>query len=254
MLYGGASLCNALPDIVQYDIYPAAKSKIKNGFYDMAHTDKTQEISPWEASGMKSNNERYKARVHSFLEAIVEDKPRHALFLNMLSMLEHLGSRKIMISQMDRVMTQDTLQHLAEEARHAYFFKRNAERVAGRSLDGWSDENTMCRIPSAMYFGRLDAGISKKVGERNAYGWVSLIIELRACWLYEIYQDVLEKSSDHMSLKSLLAEEDKHLAEMFDMCGGDYDTLKSLSAYETELFEKLWSNLENETGKQKLAA
>lgn len=210
----------------------------------------TQSISPWTASGMTENNRQYEGRVRSFLTTIVEDKPRHALFLNMLAMLEHLGSRKIMISQMDKVMTQDTLQHLSEEARHAYFFKRNAERVAGRSLDGWSDENTMCRIPAAMYFGRLDAGISKQVGADNAYGWVSLIIELRACWLYAIYQEVLEASSDHMSLKSLLAEEDKHLAEMFEMCGEDYDTLKALSAHETELFVKLWSHLE---GAQDLA-
>ena len=213
-----------------------------------------QEISPWDASGMKDNNAPYVTRVENFLKNIVEDKPKHALFLNMLAMLEHLGSRKIMVSQMDRVMTQDTLQHLAEEARHAYFFKRNAERVARKSLDGWTDENTMCRIPSAMYFGRLDAGISKKVGDENAYGWVSLIIELRACWLYEIYQNVLEKSSDHMSLKSLLAEEDKHLAEMFEMCGEDYDTLKALSAYETDLFVKLWGTLESELSEIKEAA
>ncbi len=204
----------------------------------------TQSISPWTASGMTDNNAAYEGRVRSFLTTIVEDKPRHALFLNMLAMLEHLGSRKIMVSQMNRVMTQDTLQHLAEEARHAFFFKRNAERVAGKPLDGWSDENTMCRIPSAMYFGRLDAGISKNVGDKDAYGWVSLIIELRACWLYAIYQDVLEASSDHMSLKSLLAEEDKHLAEMFEMCGENYDLLKELSAYETELFVKLWDHLE----------
>ncbi len=207
-------------------------------------------VSPWEASGMKENNAAYIGRVESFLSEVVEDKPRHALFLNMLAMLEHLGSRKIMVSQMNRVMTQETLQHLAEEARHAYFFKRNAERVAGHALDGWDDDNTMCRIPAAMYFGRLDAGITKVVGEDAAYGWVSLIIELRACWLYEMYQGVLEQSSDIMSLKSLLAEEDRHLAEMFEMCGGDYDTLKKLSALETELFVKLWGRLEQELPQQ----
>lgn len=214
----------------------------------------TQSISPWTASGMKDNNAQYVARVRSFLEELVEDKPRHALFLNMLSMLEHLGSRKIMVSQMNRVMTQDTLQHLAEEARHAYFFKRNAERVAGEALDGWTDENTMCRIPAAMYFGRLDANITKIVGEEAAYGWVSLIIELRACWLYDIYQEVLERSSDHMSLKSLLAEEDKHLAEMFEMCGEQYDTLKKLSALETGLFVTLWEYLEQDFHAYKRAA
>lgn len=213
----------------------------------------TESPSPWTASGMKENNERFKPRVISFLQEIVENKPRHAKFMNMLSMLEHLGSRKIMLSQMNRTLTEDALKHLAEEARHAYFFKRNAERVAGKALDGWTDENTMSRIPSAMYFGRLDAGISKAVGEDAAYGWVSLIIELRACWLYAIYQEVLEKSSDHMSLKSLLAEEDMHLAEMFGMCGNHYEMLKNLSRYETELFEKLWTNLEQNIEMQEVA-
>ena len=214
----------------------------------------TKEITPWEASGMKDNNAVYCDRVRRFLTRIVEDKPKHALFLNMLAMLEHLGSRKIMVSQMDRVMTMDTLQHLAEEARHAFFFKKHAERVAGKSLDGWNDENTMCRIPSAMYFGRLDAGISKEVGDDKAYGWVSLVIELRACWLYEMYQEVLENSSEALSLKGLIAEEDGHLEEMFEMCGDNYDTLKKLSAYETTLFEKMWSALENELNEIKEAA
>lgn len=212
-----------------------------------------QEISPWTASGMKENNTQYEGRVRAFLTEIVEDKPRHALFLNMLSMLEHMGSRKIMLSQMHRVMTEDSLKHLAEEARHAYFFKRHAERVAGCALDGWSDENTMCRIPAAMYFGRMDAGITKSVGDEAAYGWVSLIIELRACWLYAIYQEVLKQSSDHMSLKSLLAEEDLHLAEMFAMCGTDYDKLKELSAYETRLFAGFWAQLEVQLEQKKAA-
>lgn len=210
-------------------------------------------ISPWTASQMKEKNAPYEARVRRFLQDIVEDKPRHALFLNMLSMLEHMGSRKIMISQMNRVMSGDCLKHLAEEARHAYFFKRHAERVAGCALDGWSDENTMCRIPAAMYFGRMDAGISKEVGDEAAYYWVSLVIELRACWLYAIYQEVLAASSDHMSLKSLLAEEDMHLAEMFDMCGTNYDMLKQLSAYETDLFKVFWARLEGELEQVKAA-
>lgn len=200
---------------------------------------------PWTASGMKDFNRRHEAPVRAFLTRLVDEPAAHAKFLNMLSMLEHMGSRKIMLSQMDRVLTEDALKHLAEEARHAYFFKRQAERVAGRALDGWDEGNTMARIPALMYFGRMDAGISKDVGEAAAYGWVSLIIELRACWLYAIYQEVLEASPLRLSLKSLLAEEDMHLAEMFAMCGGDHERLKTLSAYETGLFEKLWGALED---------
>lgn len=203
-------------------------------------------ISPWTASGMRDENKRFEAPVRAFLDAIVRDPPAHARFMNMLSMLEHMGSRKIMLSQMHRTLTEETLSHLSEEARHAYFFKRHAERIGGVKLDGFTDENAMCRIPAAMYFGRLDAGISKEVGDEAAYQWVSLIIELRACWLYEIYQDVLESSGVALSLKALLAEEDQHLADMFAQCGGRHDLLKKLSAYETALFAKFWAVLEQE--------
>ncbi len=203
---------------------------------------------PWTASGMLDKNKPHEAPVRAFLTALVQNEKSHAKFLNMLSMLEHMGSRKIMVSQMNKSETldQDTLQHLAEEARHAYFFKRHAERINGAAMKGWTDANTMCRVPALMYFGRMDAGISKQVGDGAAYGWVSLIIELRACWLYRIYDEVVEAQDIHLPLKGLIAEEDGHLEEMFAICGENYDLLKTLSAYETELFVKLWAALEAE--------
>lgn len=208
----------------------------------------THSGDPWTASGMKANNARHEAPVRNFLTDIVKRPTDHARFMNMLSMLEHMGSRKIMVSQMHKPesLTEDTLKHLAEEARHAYFFKRQAERIAGKTLDGFTDQNTMQRVPALMYFGRLDAGISAQVPDDQAYPWVSLIIELRACWLYHTYHEVLQESDVQLSLKSLLAEEDMHLAEMYEMCGEDTETLQKLSAYETELFGKLWAKLETE--------
>ena len=224
---------------------------------------------PWTASGMKENNKRHETSVREFLATLVRDEKQHAKFLNMLSMLEHMGSRKIMVSQMNKgeTMSQDTLQHLAEEARHAYFFKRHAERINGEAMDGWIETNTMCRVPALMYFGRMDAGITKSLAGRQQrqsqkchpeqseaqpndvegshtkkippslsppsppasgregdgkkaadrggepYYWVSLIIELRACWLYQIYDEVVDEAGIHLPLKGLLAEEDGHLAE-----------------------------------------
>lgn len=201
---------------------------------------------PWTASGMKDCNKPHEAPVRAFLTRLVHSPAAHARFLNMLSMLEHMGSRKIMVSQMNRPggLDQDTLQHLAEEARHAYFFKRHAERIAGHALPHWDEASTHARVPALMYFGRLDAGISKEVGDDAAYGWVSLIIELRACWLYKIYDEVVSAQNVHLPLKGLLAEEDHHLAEMFEMCGENHDLLRKLSAYETALFAKFWHEIE----------
>lgn len=206
-----------------------------------------QSPDPLIISGMYQANKCYEAPVRAYLDDVIKDRATHAKFMNMLSMLEHMGSRKIMVSQMHKgdTLSEDTLKHLAEEARHAYFFKRQAERAAGHSLDGWTDENTTARVPALMYFGRMDAGISKIVGDEAAYGWVSLIIELRACWLYTIYQEALEASDYQLSLKSLIAEEDGHLEEMYEMCGSDTTRLRELSAYETDLFGKLWRKIDN---------
>lgn len=203
--------------------------------------------SPLVTSGMMENNARLEKPVRAFLDRIIKQPAEHARFMNMLSMLEHMGSRKIMVSQMNdhRNMTEDMLKHLAEEARHAYFFKRQAERMAKKSLDGYTDENTFCRAPAAMYFGRLDAGLAKQVPAKDAYPWTSLIIELRACWLYAMYHEVLQEAGVSISLKSLLAEEDMHLAEMFEMCGDNEPRLRALSGYETELFGKLFQSLQN---------
>ncbi len=261
----------------------------------------TASTDPLIISGMKENNAPHEARVRDFLTAIVREPQRHALFMNMLSMLEHIGSRKIMLSQMDKhdTLDQDTLQHLSEEARHAYFFKRHAERIAGKALPGWTDENTMCRVPALMYFGRMDAGITKRInqsssrwrasqealartgsgkdGEQSSptygsppskhagacrgddregndpYPWVSLIIELRACWLYRIYNEAIEEAGIHLPLKSLIAEEDHHLAEMYEACDDDGKQLRELSRYETKLFEALWAQLEGTASMRQVA-
>lgn len=196
---------------------------------------------------MQEQNAPLEAPVQQFLEGLMDNPHDHARFLNMLSMLEHMGSRKIMISQMNKTLTEDTLKHLAEEARHAFFFKRQAEKIAKKALDGYEEHNTMQRTSAQLYFGRLDAGIAKIMKNKgytiDPYYWVSLIIELRACWIYQIYQNVLEQSTIKISLKSLLAEEDMHLQEMYEECGADTTLLESLCRYETELFEKFWTGM-----------
>ena len=221
----------------------------------------TQSMTPWTLSGMKEKNGPLEAPFRNWLKALVRQPQDHARFLNMLSMLEHLGSRKIMLSQMNAVLTQEILKHLAEETRHAYFFKRQAEKIAGRELDGFTDDNTMARIPAAMYFGRLDATLSRTVPENShpetAYLWVSLIIELRACWTYHMYQDVLEEADVNMSLKSVIAEEDMHLQDMFARLQeiGDVpaEQIDAMCAVETDLFGTFWTYLNSVHSLQKAA-
>ena len=203
----------------------------------------TVSTTPWTASGMTNLNQGLVIDVRNTLELLITQPAAHAQFLNMLSMLEHMGSRKIMLSQNHRTLNQDTLKHLAEEARHAFFFKRQAEKIAGHALPDYSPDNTMRFFAAQQYFGRLDSAIMHHVGMNAAYPWVSLIVELRACWFYGLYQSVLEQSAIKISLKSLLAEEDHHLAEMYESCGENTETLRALCAIETDLFHKFWAGI-----------
>ena len=51
----------------------------------------------------------------SLLARTVADPPRHARMINTLSMLEHIGSYKIMSTQHAPDIDQPTLKHVAEE-------------------------------------------------------------------------------------------------------------------------------------------
>lgn len=173
--------------------------------------------SPWSLSNIEARSADLAGPLRAFLETVCAEPRVHARFLNMLSLLEHIGSRKIMTSQARGALGCEVLKHLSEEARHAFFFKRQAERIAGTTLD-YTELDTMAPTPAKMYFGRLDAGIAKRLpadihGE-VPYLYVTMIVELRAIWAYNLYQEVLSRSDAGFSLKSVLAEEELHLPQM----------------------------------------
>jgi hypothetical protein len=182
------------------------------------------------------------------LQAFCNDAPRHALFLNTLSLMEHIGSRKIMASQSPTDPGHDTLKHLAEEARHAFFFKRAAEKLNGGALD-YADAHTLAGPSARAYMGRLDAYIAAALGENApaqlAYLYMSLIVELRAIWFYRLYQGALKSSGSLMSLKSVLAEEELHLEEMLEHIAAldpQMDQrLTDFMPFEAGRFRTLWS-------------
>ncbi len=190
------------------------------------------------------------------------DRPaEHARFLNTLALMEHIGSRKIMVSQSRGTLGQDILKHLAEETRHSYFFKRAAEKLARRSLD-FDDQDAIRPASARMYFGRLDASIEDAlrpdVNPEVPYLYVSLTIELRAIWTYRLYHDALRERGSPVSLKSILAEEELHLAQMLDRLQAlDADPETSVPPFarlEDRLFRTFWTALDGACEAQPQAA
>jgi hypothetical protein len=208
----------------------------------------------------EERNQALVAQVSARLAAICAEPLSHARFLNMLSLLEHIGSRKIMTSPAMAAAGADMLKHLAEETRHAFFFKRAAERIARRALD-YGATDTVAGAAARFYMGRLDAQIAAAVGKAVPalpYLYMSLIVEFRAVWLYRLYQTILTEHEIPLTLKSVLAEEELHLAAMFaqvttlDRQAGSRIAL--FAGFEEIRFESLWSRIEQECPGTRLAA
>lgn len=197
-------------------------------------------------------NQPFAHRLGACMENIVSDKATHARFLNTLSMMEHMGSRRIMITQSNAGLGQETLKHMSEEVRHAFFFKRQADKMAGRSLE-YAEEDMIASPFARMYFKRLESYIALDVKDeaeplRIAYLYMSMIIEFRAVWSFELYQTCLDAAGIKLSLKSLLAEEQGHLTEMEqNLANLDADTAERVNRFlakERVLFERLLGRLE----------
>jgi hypothetical protein len=156
-------------------------------------------------------------KTRALLNRIIGDDTLHPRLLNTLSLLEHMGSHKIMATQHGAAVDQSTLRHLAEECHHAFFMKRQAEKAAARPLEYVADD-LLAPLAARMYFQRLEATLVRALEAEQstgaAYLYMSMIVEFRAVWFYSLYQQALARHSHPLSLKRLLGEEQNHLTEM----------------------------------------
>ena len=164
-----------------------------------------------------AGNDELVMKTGALLNRVVPDASLHARFINTLSMLEHMGSHKIMATQAGASIDQATLKHVAEEAHHAFFMKRQAEKAGGRSLE-YVAADLLAPLAARMYFQRLEAAVVKKLRAEDdveaAYLYMSMIVEFRAIWFYGLYQKTLKRHAHPLSLKRLLGEEQAHLGDM----------------------------------------
>jgi hypothetical protein len=164
-----------------------------------------------------ADNDGLVLQTRAVLGRIVSEVALHARLLNTLSMLEHLGSHKIMATQHAPDIDQPTLKHVAEEAGHAYFMKRQAEKTADRPLE-YVAADLLAPAAARMYFQRLEAALARLLGRqgsaRAVYLYMSMVVEFRALWFYGLYQQTLQRARHALSLKRVLGEEQSHLHDM----------------------------------------
>jgi bacterioferritin (cytochrome b1) len=181
---------------------------------------------------------------------IVPHNDLHAKWLNSLSMMENTGARKISKYE-DPVHTNIiVLKHAAEEARHAYYLKKQIGKLAKDGCPDYSYPYLMAPLESYHYLQQLDVQacryLKKKLSlegralKHGAYLLVTYAIEVRADMLYGIYQDALTMYKSKVNVKSIIAEEEGHLEEMQRMLEVFHPDWKQLAADMCEVEHKLF--------------
>ena len=148
----------------------------------------------------------------NILEKITSDSALHSRFLNTLSYLEYIGSRKMLKSLPSSILDYFFLDHINEETRHSLILKRLAQKVAKKNM-AFQDNEMVAGQSGQDYFQEVDHYSLKFTFDNPVlnYLYTSYAIEQRALVFYSLYNDVLKKKSFAFSLDAILNDEIKHL-------------------------------------------
>lgn len=162
--------------------------------------------------------------MENIFELVVKDNKLHAKWLNTLSMMENAGAKKIKKCEHPVLATEIILKHSSEEARHAYYLKKQIQKIDKGSCPTYERQYLLAPRMSFYYLHELDIKVCRFLKDTfgykgddlkyAAYLLVTYAIEVRADELYPKYQDVLTTTNSPVNVKSIIAEEINHLAEM----------------------------------------
>src|SRR5882757_5271973 len=100
---------------------------------------------------------------NKLLSAIINDNKLHARWLNTLSLMENTGARKISASEDPVTVTYIILKHAAEEHRHAFYLKKQLERLDGVSCPTYASEYLLAPAFSKYYLNQLDIDVCRYI-------------------------------------------------------------------------------------------
>ncbi|SMD16517.1 hypothetical protein [Pedobacter nyackensis] len=165
-------------------------------------------------------------QIQAILENIVNDNVLHSKWLNTLSYMENAGAKKISASEHKEQVNLIILKHAAEEHRHAYYLKKQLDKLDGDLCKTYTNDELLTPNHTKFYLNALDVAVCRYLKEEfdligcelkfAAYLFVTYAIEVRADELYPVYQDVLTKAGSKVNVKSIILEEEGHLEEMIN--------------------------------------
>ena len=184
-------------------------------------------LIPWPNQWQKKET-ALKVQLKTFLEQVVESSVWHSRWLNTLAFMEYIGCRKIIKSQHSADLNLMLLQHISEEARHAFHFKKLAYKVS--PTPDFQESHMLKGAEAEDYFQSIDhkveadlnpstlpvMGPKKHSQKRLNYLYTTWLIEERALMVYNIYNQILKLGDCStrtfpFNLDFILREEDGHL-------------------------------------------
>lgn len=199
--------------------------------------------------------------IKPILENIVNDNTLHAKWLNTLSYMENAGAKKISASEHKENVNLIILKHAAEEHRHAYYLKKQLDKLEGGLCKTYTKDELLTPNHTKFYLNALDVAVCRYLKQHfnlsgyelkfAAYLFVTYAIEVRADELYPVYQEVLTSAGSRVTVKSIILEEEGHLEEMLNQLkafSSDWEKhAEIVIRIEQEMFEDWILNLGKQT-------
>ncbi|TCD01631.1 hypothetical protein [Pedobacter psychroterrae] len=199
-------------------------------------------------------------QIKSILQSIVDDNALHAKWLNTLSYMENAGAKKISASEHKENVNLIILKHAAEEHRHAYYLKKQLDKLGGNLCKTYTNDELLTPNQTKFYLNALDVAVCRYLKQQfnlsgyelkfAAYLFVTYAIEVRADELYPIYQDVLTAARSKVNVKSIILEEEGHLEEMLNQLKTFSADWEKHAEIVIRIEQKMFDDWMNNLGKQ----
>ena len=180
------------------------------------------------------------------LTSLVEIPEMHSRFLNTISLMEYMGARKIIKSQMEGEVDEHLLAHIGEEIRHARVFKKMALKLSGGKLTSYQDCHLLAGQQGRSYIQSVDRSVAAALQQENSrenYLLSTLLIEERAALVYPFYAQRMIPLGFGSQISSVLKEEQYHLEQIrgYILQSGSLGLtqMETLYKMEQEAFEAL---------------
>jgi len=208
-------------------------------------------------------------RLAAALPGIVAEPFLHARMVNTLSRMEYVGVRKMLKARHVDFLDLDGVQHIVEEATHALRLKKAAIKLLGGLEDGvrtYSAEDTLAGEGAEAYLQDVDHACEELLAdfefgeaERKEANYLlsSFAIEIRAEAFYPLYEQVLQNAGAPFSVRSILKDELRHLAEMAErtkvLFGARWQSLMDATVERESICFEAWVDVIAQGAKEKLA-